>query len=261
MTDTHAERVRDAFTTQAAAFEDSRVNRLFTLDATWLFERLSCDPHDMLLDVAAGTGHAARALADRVGVAIAIDVTPAMLAAGKRSAEKDGLRNVLFQCGDATALPFLDESFDIVITRFALHHIEQPELVLGEMARCLRPGGRLAVADMAADEDVELAGSQDRLERLRDPSHARILSISGLLAALDRIGLEGFDVEARDIDRPLAPWLSQSETGEDVAAAIRGEIAAEIAGGTPTGLRAYEADGELRFAQRWVSVLALKPPS
>ncbi len=84
--DGHAERVREVFSRQAAAFEDHRHNHALTEDSAWLFEGLQCGPQDMLLDVAAGTGHATRALASRVLVAIAIDVTAEMLAAGKASA-------------------------------------------------------------------------------------------------------------------------------------------------------------------------------
>ena len=175
MSDSHADRVREAFSTQAPAFEDARFNRLFTLDASWLFECLELDGRELLLDVAAGTGHVARTLSGRVRAAVALDATPAMLAAGRASADSEGIRNVIFQQGDATELPFLDETFDVVVSRFALHHVERPDAMLAEMARCLRPGGRLAVADMVADEGAELAQSQNRIERVRDPSHTRAL--------------------------------------------------------------------------------------
>src|SRR5688572_28625776 len=103
-----------------------------------MFERLRPSPHDLVLDVAAGTGHVARALAASVRAVIAVDATEAMLAAGKAEADRAGLRNVVFQRGDAAALPFADGSFDIVLSRFALHHFEQPAVQVREMARCLR---------------------------------------------------------------------------------------------------------------------------
>jgi ubiquinone/menaquinone biosynthesis C-methylase UbiE len=256
MSEPHAKRVLDAFSAQAEAFEDARFNRLFTLDAEWLFERLDCRADDLLLDVAAGTGHAARSLAPRVRVAVAIDLTPAMLAAGRRAAGESALRNVVFQLGDAAALPFLDGSFDIVVSRFALHHLEDPAAAIAQMARCLRPGGRIALADMVSDEDHGLAAAQNRLERLRDPSHTRMLTVSELTSTLAALGLGAVTVVGREIDRPLEPWLEQAQTDPAVAEALREEIRAEIDGGTPTGLHPYESDGEIRFLQRWASVLA-----
>jgi ubiquinone/menaquinone biosynthesis C-methylase UbiE len=258
MSEPHAKRVLDAFSTQAEAFEDTRFNRLFTLDAEWLFERLDCRPDDLLLDVAAGTGHAARSLAPRVRAAVAVDLTPAMLAAGQWAAGESGVGNVVFQLGDAAALPFLEESFDVVVSRFALHHVEDPAAVIAEMARCLRPEGRIALADMVSEEDPALASAQNRLERLRDPSHTRMLKVTELTATLESIGLREISADAREIDRPLEPWLDHAQTDPTVAAALRAEIQAEIEGGGATGLRPYEADGEIRFVQRWASVLAVR---
>ena len=54
---------------------------------------------------------------------------------------------------DAAALPFMDGSFDVVVSRFAVHHFEDPAVQIGEMRRVLRPGGRLAVADLISDPD------------------------------------------------------------------------------------------------------------
>lgn len=167
------------------------------------------------------------------------------------------MRNVVFQLGDATALPFLDESFDVVVSRFALHHVEDPVAVIAEMTRCLRPGGRIALADMVSAEDHILATAQNRLERLRDPSHTRMLSVAELEQALAAVGLSAITVNAREIDRPLEPWLEQAQTYPTVAGALRAEIQAEIEGGEATGLSPYEGNGEIRFVQRWASVLAL----
>jgi ubiquinone/menaquinone biosynthesis C-methylase UbiE len=259
MSHNQTERVRQAFSQQAGAFEDRRFNRVFTDDARWLFQRLQCHPQDVLLDVAAGTGHAARELAPRVRLALAVDLTPEMLTAGKLAAEQAGLRNVLFQLGDATALPFLADSFDVVVSRFAFHHLEEPAAVLSEMTRCLRPGGTLLLADMVADEDPVLAAGQDRLEQLRDPSHTRMLPPSELAALLGAGGLAQISTEVRELDRALAPWLEQAQTPRDAAVAIRVELEAELDGGAHTGLRPHELDGELRFHQRWASALAVKP--
>lgn len=257
--DSHAKHVHDAFTHQAAAFEDSHVNHVFTDDARWLFEDLECGPRDALLDVAAGTGHAARSLASRVRFAVAYDVTDAMLKAGKAAAERQGVENLVFMRGDALALPFLDESFDVVLSRFATHHIERPDLQLAEMERCLRPGGRLALADMVAEEDEQLAVAQNRIERMRDPSHAGMVPVSWIVGTFTGFGVRDVAVEARRVDRPVEPWLAQSAASPEAADAIRDELRAEIAGGPRTGFAPHEQDGELRFRQTWACVRGMKP--
>ncbi|MGI8903614.1 MAG: class I SAM-dependent methyltransferase [Solirubrobacteraceae bacterium] len=123
----HAERIERAFAEQAAAFEDPRFNRPFATGMEWLFEPLALGPEDLLLDVAAGTGQVARMLAPSVRTVIALDATPAMLAAGRAETDRDGLSNIVFQHGDAARLPFLDASFHIVVCRFAAPPLRGPQ--------------------------------------------------------------------------------------------------------------------------------------
>jgi SAM-dependent methyltransferase len=234
-----------SFTQQAAAFEDPRFNRLFTTDSEWLFDRLPLEAGDLVLDVAAGTGHVARRLAPRVRAVVALDATRAMLEQGRAQAPP----NVLFVEGDAAALPFLDRSFDVVVTRFAVHHFEDPSVQLAEMGRVLRPPGRLAVADLIAHP--EAADTQNWLETLRDPSHARMLTLDELEALV-----QTDDVEVRDVVRPLEPWLAQTDPPPDAAATIRDALRAELQGGPPTGFRPTERDGELHFVHTMASLIA-----
>jgi ubiquinone/menaquinone biosynthesis C-methylase UbiE len=255
----HAEHVRDAFSAQAAAFEDAHVNHLFTNDASWLFASLPVARGDLLLDVAAGTGHAARELAPHVRAAVALDLTPAMLDAGKTAADERGLRNVVFMRGDAEALPFADASFDVVVTRFALHHIERPRAVLAEMLRCVKPGGSIGVADMIAADDGALARRQNRLEQARDRSHAGMLCARSLVEMLGQLGAVETAIEVRAIDRQLQPWLEQAKVSDETRRQLRAELSRELAGGEPSGLQPHERDGELFFVQHWASLIARKP--
>jgi SAM-dependent methyltransferase len=234
-----------SFTQQAAAFEDPRLNRLFTTDSEWLFDRLPLHAGDLVLDVAAGTGHVARRLAPNVRTVVALDATRAMLEQGRAEAPP----NVLFVVGDAAALPFLDDSFDVIVTRFAVHHFEDPRVQLDEMRRVLKPNGRLAVADLIAHP--EAPDTQNRLERLRDPSHVRMLGLDEL-----RTLVQTDDVEVRDVDRPLDPWLDQTQPAPEAAAEIRAALRAELDGGLPTGFRPSERDGELRFVHTMASLIA-----
>ena len=264
----HAREVARAFTIQAESFEDAARNQVFTSDARWVFERLPVGPDDLVLDVAAGTGHAARQLAPAARAVVVLDATAAMLARGHAQAVVDGIANVVFVHGDAAALPFLDASFDAVVCRFAAHHFEQPDAVVAEMARCVRPGGHVALVDLIADDDPPIAAEQNRLERLRDPSHTRMLSAGELETLLAGAGLRAVDLLIRPLERTLQPWLDQAEVTVQTACQIRRELRSELAGGPVTGFAPREdrdAPGgdargsELWFTQTFASAIARRP--
>jgi ubiquinone/menaquinone biosynthesis C-methylase UbiE len=253
----HARRIERAFTTQADAFEDPSRNQVFTSDARWVFERLPVTADDVVLDVAAGTGHAARQLAATARAVVALDATEAMLARGQAQATDEGRGNVVFMRGDAAALPFLDGSFDVVVSRFAAHHFEAPEAVVAEMARCTRPGGHVALVDLVADREPAVAEEQNRLERLRDPSHTRMLAAIEMQAPAGEAGWR-VDVTARWSagPRPGSAGPDADDVVLDVAAGT-GHAARQLAA---TGFRPRAADdGEVWFTQTFGSAIAVKP--
>jgi ubiquinone/menaquinone biosynthesis C-methylase UbiE len=256
----HAQHIEQAFTTQAEAFEDPSRNQVFTSEARWVFERLPLSATDLVLDVAAGTGHAARQLAASARAVVALDATEAMLVRGQAQAVAEGCDNVVFMLGDAAALPFLDGSFDVVVSRFAAHHFERPEAVMAEMVRCTRPGGHVALVDLVAAEDPDVAAEQNRLERLRDPSHTRMLAAIEMQALMTEAGLQAIDVATRPLERPLMPWLEQTQTPAQTAGEIRTALDADREGGRATGFRPRtNEDGDMWFTQTFGSAIASKP--
>lgn len=88
-----------------------------------------------------------------------------------------------------TALPFERGSFDLTITLGSLHHVRRPELAVAELARVTRFGGRILVADQLAPIDPLQAVELDRVERERDPTHARLLPDTDLRGLFDANGL------------------------------------------------------------------------
>ena len=181
----NADIVLDQFTRQAAPFANSAAMR--DQDALRLLVEFSgAGADDRVLDVACGPGLVVAAFAKVCRQATGIDLTPAMIEKAREHAAALGLTNVAWHVGNVLPLPYPDRTFSVVVSRFAFHHFPDPLAVLREMARvCMRPG-RVVIADMAASDDPMRADALNRMERLRDPSHARAMTLTelrGLFAA------------------------------------------------------------------------------
>jgi ubiquinone/menaquinone biosynthesis C-methylase UbiE len=255
----HRRRVRDAFTRQATTFEDQRLNQAFTAGLPRLLAMAEPRRDDTCLEVAAGTSLVGRGLAGQVSSVVALDATPAMLWEGRRQAEGAGIRNLAFVLGDAARLPCRTGAFSLVVTRFSLHHFADPAGPLRELVRVCGSGGRVVVQDMAASTDPDLARRQDEVERLRDPSHLRMIPAGALPGRLEAAGMRVTVADTVTVVRPVTRWLLQALTEADAAAAVVDRFERELAGGAPTGLSPSRRDGELWFEQTLETTIAVKP--
>ena len=173
---------------------------------------------EVALDSGCGTGGLAFALAPHVGEVVGVDVRADYLEAAVERAPE----NVRFVEGDAMALPFEYGMFDIAACIRVLHHVRRPELAVSELARVTRPGGRLLVADQLGSVDPLRSLEQDRFERLRDPTHTRLLpdaDIRGFLDANDLVLISSEVVRER-VD--LEQRLELAQVPEEERLRIRG---------------------------------------
>ncbi len=223
-------------------------------DVAWVVERLDLQPHFEVLDVAAGTGIVARAVAPHVRRVVASDISAEMLAAGAREAPA----NVAFEGAAAEDLPYAAESFDLVVTRFSIHHFLWPELALHQMHRVCRRGGELLVIDVVAPDDPPCARRFNSLERSRDSSHARALSSGDLRQAIERMSWHVQGTLSRDVVREVPDWLAYYPLDPIRSGWILRELQREVEGGPETGLRPFVEDGRLKLVHTMDVVRASK---
>ena len=140
------------------------------------------------LDVATGGGHVAYTFAPHVERMWATDITQEMLDMVKGEAAKRGLANIRTAYAKAEALPFEDESFDLVTCRIAPHHFDSIPEFLAEVRRVLKPGGLFALVDNVVPPG-SVGDYVNAFERLRDPSHLRAWTMDEWRDALRVAGL------------------------------------------------------------------------
>jgi len=190
-----------------AARQDARADELAATVRSFVMPR----GDERALDVGTGAGALALALAPLVRDVVGLDRSPELLAHARERAAP----NVTFVEGEAEHLPFDAASFDLACTLRTLHHVPRPELVLAELVRVTRPGGRLLVVDQIAPVDPLAALALDRFERARDPGHTRLLPDIDLRQLFEANSLTLIRTRRDTERRPLDAYLDLAGcTGE-----------------------------------------------
>jgi len=184
-----------AYTTSASHAKGPDLQRLIDL--------LDFTGDEYALDVATGTGHTALAITAHCREVIAMDPTLEMLREAEQLAEARSITNIRFVQGEAEQLPFADSAFDVVTVRRAPHHFQSIPRAIAEMHRVLRPNGRLGLVDQLAPEDPDGYALQEEMERRRDPSHQRALTVTQWRQVLAEAG---FAIEHVEVDEELVDF-------------------------------------------------------
>jgi len=185
-------------------------------------------------------------------------MVPAMLEQARRLQAEKQLPNIEWKLGQSTELPFADESFDCVVTRFSFHHYMDPEAALREMKRVAKSGGTILVADVTSRPEA-----QDRFnhwEILRDPSHTRALTLDEMESLGEGAGLEPRRQENFSLVMELEDLLAGSFPKPGNGDRIRGLFEEDIAAARDSlGVAARREEGVIRLTYP-VAVMAWRKP-
>ena len=180
-----AGRVRGVFNSVASRYDVMNDVMSVGIHRLWkdaMMDWLAPRPGQRLLDVAGGTGDIAFRFLKRAGHghATVLDLTKPMLIEGRKRAEAERLADSLdWIVGDAMALPFEDNTFDVYTISFGIRNVTRPQDALAEAYRVLKPGGRLMVLEFSQLPN-------DGLQRLYDLYSFNVIPRMGQLIAKDR---------------------------------------------------------------------------
>lgn len=210
----------------------------------WTIAALGLEPGDRVLDIGSGTGELARLLAETVGAdgeAIGVDPNPGMRTEAARRAPR-----ARFVDGNAYALTFPDGSLDAVTCERVFQHLDHPEKATAEIARVLRPGGRVVVTDIdwataiihPGEPDIVRVMTESMRGGVVNPFAARRLPglLSGAGLTVDDIGSQALVQSPEAATGPMVRMLGRMAVDRGVIDAEECErFLSDLAAGAETG--------------------------
>lgn len=250
----HALLIADQFTRQAAGF--ARAPELHN-DAVLqlLVDAGRPARSDRVIDVACGPGSVALAFAPHVASVVGIDATPAMLDQARVFTAAQRATNARWMCGSVYELPVEARSIDIVVSRFAVHHLEDPPAAFDEMVRVAAPGGRIVLCDAVVSEDPARAQAFNEMERFRDPSTVEFRALDYLLELFRRKSLEPVVASRFQVPYLAHEFVARSFPANDDHAGLLALIERSV-DGDELGMQARRSDAGIRIAFQAVVVVA-----
>ncbi|MGN0788640.1 MAG: class I SAM-dependent methyltransferase [Christensenellales bacterium] len=186
-----------------------------------IIDSLHLKPHAKVLDLGTGTGYVALAIARRYQEVqvVGLDIVQDALAKNTEIAKREGLSNVRFLSYDGGNFPFQAGEFDIVVTRYALHHFPDIRATFGEISRVLKPGGGLFVADPTPNDD-DTSRFVDDYMKMKPDGHIKYYTLSEWQSLGQSVGLKAVDCFESSI---TFPRLKSTAIGFEVIKARHGQ--------------------------------------
>lgn len=212
------ELIQNQFNPQADAYLKSAVHAN-GIDLQKLVALVGQNPEARVLDMGCGGGHVSFQLAAQVGEIVAFDLSQSMLDVVQDESSRRGL-SVSTQQGSVESLPFVDDSFDYVVTRYSAHHWIDWQKALCECRRVLKPGGTFIVIDIISSDHPLLDSWLQTIEVIRDPSHVRDFSVSQWAYGLSMAGFNVVSGDQFPIVLDFQSWIERMQTPEERVVAI-----------------------------------------
>ncbi len=239
----YTDKVQDQFTSRVPIY-DRRSS--WILDPGLLkamTDASNVSPDAEMLDVCCGTGAVSGAFEGKVRRRTGLDLTPAMLEQAKQRTER------IVQ-GSALDLPFDDASFDLVVSRQALHFFDEPAAVIAQMHRVLRPGGQIILGQRVPYGKAD-AEWMKRLNELKQPLLKTFMLDSIIDDALRSLAFKNISYTDYFLWESINDWISSPETPEENRPKVLEHVR-----NAPESVRAVhpiEVRGDRLYARwRWV---------
>ncbi|MFI8952114.1 class I SAM-dependent methyltransferase [Streptomyces sp. NPDC053750] len=235
-----------------------------------LFDAAAVAPGDRVLDVGCGAGATTRIAARLAapGQAVGVDISAPLLERARAGTAAEGITNAAYECADAQVHPFPAGGYDVVVSRGGVMFFADHAAAFGNLARALRPGGRLAfVCPQPPGPESEEARALALFARLADetPDADTVAARTAMASLSDpariREVLAGFE------EVTVAPVTVEAVWGRDVRDAVEFLLSRYPGGALPAGrrtgleeaLRPYATDSGVRMRAGVWLVTAVRP--
>jgi len=167
----HNDTVVEQFSKQAIPFNKIKGH----YDSVEILIKMSeISKDNTVLDIACGTGIVTCEFAKVAKQVVGLDLTQSMIDEAIKIQKENNLSNMSFDLGEVESLPYADNSFDVVFTRYSFHHFLDTKKVFDEMIRVCKHNGKIMVVDVALE--TRFIDAYNHMEKLRDPSHTKALT-------------------------------------------------------------------------------------
>jgi ubiquinone/menaquinone biosynthesis C-methylase UbiE len=229
----HDQSILQSFSPNAEAYLTSAVHSAGA-DLDRLARSTAALDQPVVLDLGCGAGHVSFAVAPFAKEIVAFDLSTSMLDVVAATARERQLLNIGTKQGSVEELPFEDEQFDLLLSRYSAHHWNDVPQALNEARRVLKPNGKVCFVDVAGAPSPMLDTHLQSVELMRDPSHVRNYTRSEWLALFQAASFQP-DVELEwRLDLEFSSWVRRIGTSAERIAAIH-----SLWSGAPSEVRTY----------------------
>lgn len=174
-----------------------------------------------VLDLGCGGGHVSYHISPHVDQVVAYDLSHSMIEIVEKTAKSRNINNINIQQGRAEQLPFDNQKFDLVITRYSAHHWQDIHAAVKEVYRVLKDQGIFIIIDTIGSEHPILNTFLQTIEMIRDPSHACNYSISEWINILEKNHFHIEQVQKQNLNIVFSSWIERMNTLDNHAQTIR----------------------------------------